>query len=169
MLISALSSQTITALSDATITLASLATSATWLVGRQSASIATAGYEDILVSGKVTVGTTPTANTRIEVWAVGSIDGTNWPDVVLEADGALTWTTAGIKYLGARQIGFMDVLATTSNVTFPIPLTSIRSAFEGVLPKEIVLFVTHNTGVNLNSTGSNHAINVAGVRKVLGA
>ena len=74
------------------------------MAGRQSTVIDVSAYEDVEVAGKITVGTTPTANTRIEVWVVGSVDGTIWPDSLGTSDAAKTWTTAGIKYLAARQV-----------------------------------------------------------------
>jgi hypothetical protein len=35
---------------------------------------------------------------------------------------------------------------------------SLAAAFGGTLPPKIVLFVTHSTGVNLNSTAENQKI-----------
>ena len=57
-----------------TIGLASLASSSTWLAGRESNEVdnSTNKYDDVFIQGKVRVGTTPTINTLILVFAWGS-------------------------------------------------------------------------------------------------
>ena len=52
-----------------TMDLANLASSSTFLAGRESTQIdnTTNKYMDALVSGQISVGTTPTANTQIVV------------------------------------------------------------------------------------------------------
>src|SRR5215207_4864423 len=79
-----------------TITLASLASSAVD-VGVQSAAIdcATLDVVDLWVGGKITLGTTPTANTRVEVWFMPSYDGTTY------AGGAFGDSAAAITYPSA--------------------------------------------------------------------
>jgi hypothetical protein len=52
---------------------------------------------DFYVSGKITVGTTPTINTEIRLYLVGSYDGTTWPDVFDGTPSAETVTTAGLR------------------------------------------------------------------------
>jgi hypothetical protein len=65
-----------------TASLASLASDTNLLAGLESAVIdnTTDGFEDIIISGKVTTGTSPTAARQIEVWAV-AWDSNGWPDV----------------------------------------------------------------------------------------
>ena len=147
------------AASDLTITLASLASDTSLLTGRESAVIdnSTNLYLDILISGKITAGTSPTASRSIEVWAVGSWDGTNWPDVFDGTESAETITSADIKASVCRFVAAMATSAT-SNVTYHFGPVSIAAAFGGTLPPKIVLFVTHSTGVALNSTAGNHQI-----------
>lgn len=145
--------------SDLTITLASLAQDASLLTGRESAAIdnSTALNLDYLVSGKITTGTSPTASKQIEVWAVGSWDGTSWPDVFDGTDSGETVTASDIKNAVCRAVAIMAT-GSTSNVTYHFGPVSLASVFGGVLPVKVVLFVTHNTGVNLNSTAGNHQI-----------
>lgn len=147
--------------SDATITLASLASDTNLLAGRESAAIdnTTTLALDYLVSGKVTTGTSPTASRSIEVWAVGSWDGTNWPDVFDGTESAETITSADIKASICRLLSVMATSAT-SNVTYHFGPVSIAAAFGGVVPPKFVVFVVHNTGVNLNSTAGNHQIRI---------
>ena len=147
------------AASDLTVTLASLASDTNLLTGRESATIdnSTNLYLDILISGKITAGTSPTAARSIEVWAVGSWDGTNWPDVFDGTESAETITSADIKASVCRFVAAM----ATANVTdraYHFGPVSLASAFGGTLPPKVVLFVTHSTGVALNSTAGNHQI-----------
>ena len=145
--------------SDVTITLASLASDTNLLTGRESATIdnSTNLYLDILISGKITAGTSPTASRSIEVWAVGSWDGTNWPDVFDGTESAETITSADIKASVTRYLAAMAT-ANTSDRAYHFGPVSLASAFGGTLPPKVVLFVTHSTGQNLNSTAGNHQI-----------
>ena len=145
--------------SDLTITLASLASDTNLLTGRESATIdnTSALALDVLVSGKITAGTSPTASRSIEVWAVGSWDGTNWPDVFDGTESAETITSADIKASICRLIAAMAT-ANTSDRTYHFGPVSLAAAFGGVLPPKVVLFVTHSTGVALHATAGNHQI-----------
>lgn len=144
---------------DATITLASLASDTNLLAGRESAEIVNTSTLalDYLVSGKITTGTSPTTARQIEVWAVGSWDGANWPDVFDGTESAETITSSDIKASVCRLVAVMATSAT-SNVTYHFGPVSIASAFGGVCPPKFVLFVVHNTAVALNSTAGNHQI-----------
>ena len=154
--------------SDVTITLASLATDANLLTGRESAAIdnTSALVLDYLVSGKITTGTTPTTAKSIEVWAVGSWDGTNWPDVFDGTDSAETITSADIKASVTRYLAAMAT-SSTSNVAYHFGPVSLAAAFGGVLPPKIVLFVTHSTAVALNATAGNHQIRLQPVYQTI--
>lgn len=147
--------------SDATITLASLASDTNLLAGRESATVdnTTTLALDYLVSGKIRAGTSPTASRSIEVWAVGSWDGTNWPDVFDGTESAETVTSADIKASICRLVAAMAT-ANTSDRDYHFGPVSIASAFGGVVPPKFVIFVVHNTGVNLNSTAGNHQIRI---------
>jgi hypothetical protein len=149
------------AASDLTITLASLASDTNLLTGRESATLDNSAnlYLDYLISGKITAGTSPTAARSIEVWAVGSWDGTNWPDVFDGTESAETVTSADIKASVCRLIAAMAT-AATSDRTYPFGPVSLASAFGGTLPPKVVLFVTHSTGVALNSTAANQQIRI---------
>jgi hypothetical protein len=145
--------------SDATITLASLASDTNLLAGRQSAAVDNTSTLalDYLVSGKITTGTSPTASRSIEVWAVGSWDGTNWPDTFAAADAARTITSSDIKASVCKLLGVMAT-SSTSNVTYHFGPVSVAAAFGGVCPPKFDVFVVHNTAVALNATAGNHQI-----------
>jgi hypothetical protein len=146
-----------------TISLASLASSSSLLAGQEATAVVNTTNldEDHLVGGVITVGTTPTTNTRIEIWAVMPrkiASGTaTWPDVFDGTDSAETITAAGIKAAICRLLGTILVDSTTSNRAYDFAPASIRDAF-GEMPPTYTIFVTHNTGVNLNSTAGNHEI-----------
>ena len=156
------------AASDLTITLASLASDTNLLTGRESATIDNTAnlYLDILVSGKITAGTSPTAARSIEVWAVGSWDGTNWPDVFDGTESAETITSADIKASVCRFVAAMAT-ANTSDRSYHFGPVSLASAFGGTLPPKVVLFVTHSTAVALNSTAGNHQIRLQPVYQTI--
>jgi hypothetical protein len=149
------------AASDATITIASLASDTNLLQGRESSEVVNTSnlYLDYLISGKITTGTSPTASRVIEVWAVGSWDGTNWPDVFDGTDSAETITSADIKNSVCRLVASMTVSAT-SNVTYPFGPVSLASLFGGVVPPKFAFFVTHSTVAALNATASNQQIRI---------
>jgi len=149
------------AASDATIGLASLASDTNLLAGRESTAIDNSSnlYLDYLISGKVTTGTSPTTARSIEVWAVGSWDGTNWPDVFDGTDSAETITSANHKASICRFVASMST-DSTSDRTYHFGPVSMASVFGGTLPPKFVLFVVHNTAVNLNATSSNHQIRI---------
>lgn len=149
------------AASDATITLASLESDTNLLAGRESTALDNSSnlYLDYLISGKITTGTSPTTARSIQVFAVGSWDGTTWPDVFDGTDSAETITSANHKNSVCRFLAEMATDAT-SDRTYHFGPVSVASAFGGVMPKSFAVFVTHNTAVNLNSTAGNHQIRI---------
>lgn len=151
--------------SNLTCTLASLATSSTWLAGQESTEVVntTNLYLDYLLSGKVTVGTSPTASTEIRVYVVGLMDDSTYPDVFDGTDSAETVTSAGVGSAFLKLAAVLPVDATTSNRVYHFGPVSVAGLFGGNVPKKFVAFVAHNTAVNLNSTGSNHQLTVTPV------
>lgn len=135
----------------------SLATSATWTAGYEWFVIdnSTEKALDYQVQGKVRVGTTPTTATEIRLYAVGSYDGSTWSDVFDGTPSAETVTSEGVRDSFAKLAAVLRCDSTTSDRDYPFFFT-LASLFGGTLPKKMVVFVAHNTGVNLNSTGSNH-------------
>jgi hypothetical protein len=139
-----------------TITLASLASDTNLIAGRQGTVIDNSGSTlvDALVGGKVTTGTSPTAARVIEVWAFGTYDGTTYSAGAGTTDA--NFTPTGEKTL-MRMLTSIDT-TSTSNQTYEWGPVSCAEAFGGIMPPEWGVFVVHNTGVNLNSTGGNHEV-----------
>ena len=146
-----------------TAAIASLTSDTNLLAGLESAIIhnTTDGFEDIILSGKATTGTSPTASRQIEVWAV-AWDSNAWPDVFDGTSSAETITSADIKASLCKAVAIMAT-NNTSDRTYSFTGVSAKQVFGGVLPSRFILFITHNTGVNLNATAGNHEFRYQGV------
>lgn len=150
-----------------TMDLASLATSSTFVAGRESSQIDNTSnkYIDCLVSGTVSVGTTPTANTTIAIYVYGADTSlaTTPLDTLDGTDSAETLTNTGI--LNALRLGAsIAVPAATSDVQYIVLPFSVATLFGGVMPKYWGLFVSHNTGVNLRSTNNTNQFDFVGIK-----
>lgn len=141
-----------------TMDLAALASSTSFLGGRESSQIdnTTNKYVDCLVSGFISVGTTPTADRQIVVyvWGADTSLATTPIDTLDGTDSAETLSNAGIL-ASLRWGATISVSATTSDLAYPILPFSVASRFGGVMPKFWGLFVAQNTGVALRNTAVN--------------
>lgn len=139
-----------------TMTLASLASDTNLIAGRQSTTIDNTSDTaiDAHVGGFISTGTSPTASKQIEVWAFGSYDGTTYGAGAGASDA--NFSPTGEK----TQMSLLKVIPTdsTSNHKYEWGPYSIAQAFGGAMPKKWGIFIVHNTGVNLNSTGGNHEV-----------
>lgn len=139
-----------------TITLTGLASStADPPVGRQSTAISNATDDaiDALVGGKITTGTSPTASRKIDVFAGGSYDDTEYTAGGGASDAGLTPDASGLL----RMLQSIPT-ANTSDKAYRFGPQGLAQAFGGLLPENWFVFVTHNTAVALNATASNHEI-----------
>lgn len=137
------------------ITLASLASSTGGLSARQSTMVdnSTNKYQRIYLYGKVTVGTTPTANTAIYIWLL-KYDAGSSATIATDNAGA---SDAALTVANARLLRAIPVPVTTSNVTH-----HFDEVIDDPGPGWGVA-VGHDTAVNLNSTAGNHDIRWIGV------
>lgn len=152
-----------------TFTLASLATSSTRVAGAESTAIdnTTNKYLDYIVSGKVTTGTSPTDAKQIDLWVYASFNDTPlYPDSIDGTDSTETITSEGIRN-GALVLVKSIATNNTSDRTYWFAPFSVAALFGGRMPKFFGLFLAHDTGVNLNSTGSNHAFYHTGVYETI--
>lgn len=147
-----------------TITLASLATSSTLVAGRSSAETDNSSnlHLDKLTSGKITVGTTPTANTVIEIWLIPKREDGSYHDTFDGTDKAVTVTSRSHLLGYGTLLAILAVPAATSNVGYEFS-KSAAAALGTNCPIKFQIFVVHNTAVNLNSTGGNHVLYEKGV------
>ena len=152
-----------------TITLLSLATSANLLAGQESTQVdnTTNKYDDAFLEGFITVGTTPTAGTRILVFAWGSNVSlaTTAKDTLVGTNGARTISSAGVQQ-GFLKLGASILVdSATSNRAYPFGVASIANLL-GLpnLPAFWGVFVTHSSVSALNNVAGNHAISWSGIK-----
>lgn len=153
---------------SATITcgVAALGTSSTFVAGRESTVVdnTTTKYADALLSGRITVGTTPTANTLVLVYVFAPLDDApTYPDVMDGTDSAETITSVGEGQGFLKLAAVINVDSATSDRAYDFGPVSVAQLFGGVLPPRWSIFVAHNTGVNLNATAGNHFFKFQGI------
>ena len=152
----------------ATVSFASLAADTSLLTGLETSpvdnTLSTARVEDYLVSGRFRV--TSTAVRAIEVWAIGSVDGTIWPSVFDGTNSSETIPSASIKANICKWIAQMATdIATDRDYDFgPV---SLASAFGGIVPPKFNFFVTHSNTSAFNATAGNHFIRLQPIYRTI--
>lgn len=141
-----------------TITMTSLADGAY----RQSTVVdnSTNKYVDALIGGSIQTGTTPTAETRIEVYLYASYDGTNYTAGCSGTDGA--YTADGEENL-LKLIEVIIVDATTGQDYVFGPI-SVAQVFGGIMPSKFGVVIKNATGAALDATGTNNHIKYTGIK-----
>lgn len=152
-----------------TITIApeNVASSAAFVAGVESAVYDnTSNLDvDVLIAGRWTCGTTPTVNTLCNVYVFAIRDDTpTYPDVMDGTSSAETVTSAGVGAGFLKLLGSLVIDSTTSDRAYDFGPASVAAAFGGVLPSKFGLFISHNSGVNSNSTAGNHVWKATGVQ-----
>lgn len=154
-----------------TLTLASLATSASLVAGRESTAISNVSNQflDAYVSGQITVGTTPTTAKSINVYVYALLkhvsSAASYPIATATAlTGVDAAATFEIDQLNAVRLAASINIIATSDRAYSVAPFSVAALFGGVLPIKWGIFVTHNTGVNLNATAGNHWFHWQGVK-----
>jgi hypothetical protein len=145
-----------------TINPQNVATSSTFVAGVQSDAVSNTSNLDLdhQLSGTWRSGTTPTANTQVQIWIVAPISdnlsGTaTWPDVFTGSNAARTVTSVGVLQGFGRLAAILNVDTNTTGRDYPYGPFSIASLYGGWMPTQYVVFITHNTGVNSDSTAGN--------------
>lgn len=145
-----------------TITLASLGTNADrnqFAIGRESTAISNTStlYDDVLVTGQVTTGTSPISGRPIRAFVYASMTDTpTYPDVLTGTDANCTLTQ------GVVRAGQYLTIDGTSNRAYFFHF-SVAGLYGGIMPKHWGIFFSNSSGVNLNSTGSNHYFKYQGI------
>ncbi len=149
-----------------TLTAASLATSSTLTVGRESTVVSNATNLDLdhLLSGLITTGTSPTGGS-IQVWiySVSKLVSSTYTYTggATGSDAALTLVAEVRNQLA---LAYSVPVNTTSNTGYHLRPRSIASLFGGVMPLAWGAWLVHSTGVNLNSTAGNHYLHYTRVK-----
>lgn len=139
-----------------------LASDTNLVAGRESTAVDNTSTKavDYLVMGKITTGTSPTASRQIEVWLYGSSDaGTTY-------SGGATGSDANLTPQEKTLLRCLIIIPTSnvSNQAYTFGPLSVREAFGGTMPDHWGVFVVHNTGVALNSTGGNHFVKATPIK-----
>jgi hypothetical protein len=145
----------------ATVSFASLTADTSLLAGLETSpvdnTLSTLSVEDFLVSGSFRA--VSTAARVIEVWAIGSVDGTIWPSVFDGTNSSETIPSANVK---ANICKFIAAIATDNTGTtardYDFGPVSLASAFGGIVPPKFLFFVTHSNTSALDSTAGAHFI-----------
>ena len=152
---------------SATITISpeNVATSSTFVAGVESGVIDNTSnkYNDVLVGGLWTSGTTPTANTTVLIY-VASVrdDAPTYPDVFDGTASAETITSVGVGRGFLKLGAVINVDSNTTARAYDCSF-SVAQLFGGIMPLKWFLFITHNTGVNSNTTAGNHVWKYTGI------
>ena len=148
-----------------TLSLASLASSASWLAGRESTLVdnTTNKYLDYKLAGKITVGTTPTINTEIRVYVLSMLNDASWPGGFTGVDSARTASSAGSIGSAWQLARVLAVDATTSDLAYNFDVGSVAQLYGGVCPRKFLVFVSHNTVAALHATAGNHVLDISPV------
>ncbi len=140
----------------------SIASSSTFVAGVESDSISNVSNLDLdhQVSGTWTAGTSPAANTQVQIWVVACISDdlgatVTWPDVFDGTASAETATSAGILQSCGRLGAVLNVDTTTTDRIYYAAPFSVAALFGGYLPSRYVIFITQNTGATSNATAGN--------------
>lgn len=142
-----------------TINLSALASSSSFLAGRESTEIDNTvnKYVDAIVQGSFIVGTTPatTGGLKVFVWGANDSLATTALDVLDGTDSAEAFTSTS---LGATVMpaSFTPVLVATSDTKYQVRSFSVANALGlSVLPKYWGLFVAHNMTAALKTDAAN--------------
>ena len=141
-----------------TLTLTSL-TNGSW---RQSTAVDNTSnlYIDALVGGSVQTGTSPTAESTIDIYAYGQYDASG--EYTGGASGSDSAFTPGGDEGQLKWITSI-VVSATSDVDYEWGPFNIAPLFGGVMPQRWGLVVENNTGATLNATGTNNETAYTGI------
>lgn len=143
-----------------TCAIAGLASSTSW-AGRASTAVSNTSNLDLdhLVSGLITLGTSPTASKTVSVYAYAPIrivSGTpTYPDGITGTDANKTMTSANVATAALVWLWSGTTDATTGRALY-MPPRSVAMAFGGQLPPYWGIFVTHDSVAALDATAGNH-------------
>lgn len=138
-----------------TLDLSALASSATWVAGRESSWITnSSNYLDVEITGTFISGTTPTTPAEHRLYYLKSTEDTpSYPDVFDGTDSAETITNTNIR--DSLLLGFSGTVSATSNVTYPIINALTLAQGFGFVPKNWGVFFTHAHTAALKTDAGN--------------
>lgn len=153
-----------------TITLASLANSTSWVAGRESTVVDNTSnkYIDALVSGQITVGTSPTSNTQVQIYVYAPLKvASSTFTYPIATATALTGSDAAATFEADQRNQLKWAASFNINSTSDRAYSfafAVAPLFGGILPLKWGVWVSNGTGVALNATSGNHWIHYTGVK-----
>lgn len=142
-----------------TMDLSALASSATFVAGRESTQVDNTSnkYIDALVYGRFIVGTTPTlpCTLNVYVWGAPVSLATTAIDTLDGTDSAETLTNTTVLGSALQLVRSQSILVNTSNTTYDVSPFTVAQYFGGVLPPFWGLFVAHNMTAALKTDAGN--------------
>jgi hypothetical protein len=113
-----------------------------------------------MLEGKIRVGTTPTANTQINIYVWGRYASlASQPlDVLDGTDSAETFSSVGVLSSLLTPPIVLQVDSATTDRDYWLQPTSVASKFGMIMPPFWGIYVTHNGTAALNATGGNHVL-----------
>ena len=132
--------------------LGSLAASAGLTGGAESSAVDNSSnlYMDYLLAGNFKTAATNGLIGYIEVWVIGQLEDTLWPDVFDGTDSAETVTNRDTLIGFGKQAGVIYAPNATASQIYAFGPVSVAQLFGGICPRKFVVFVTHSvqTGAN---------------------
>lgn len=154
--------------------LASLASSSSLTAGYALDAISNRTNLDLshMLSLAIKVGTTPTANTQIQIWAIPGRSFASgvvtWPACFSSSytgtAGAFTANSAAALASAGVLVGVLNVDSTTTGRVYELQQRDLAACNGGSLWSDYAIFVTQNTGAALDSTGGNFSGSYTRVR-----
>jgi hypothetical protein len=142
-----------------TMDLSALASSSTFVAGRESSEITNASnlYADAIVYGRFIVGTTPTlpCTFNVYVWGADVSLGTTAIDTLDGTDSGETLTNTTVLNSALVLARAVPILVNTSNTTYDISPFSVAQLFGGNMPKFWGLYCAHNQTAALKTDAGN--------------
>ena len=139
--------------------LSALASSSTFLAGRESTQIDNTSnkYVDALVQGKIIVGSTPTlpCQANIYVWGSDVSLATTPIDTLDGTDSAETLTNTTVLTNSLVLARSIPILVATSDLTYFFEKFSVAALFGGLMPKFWGIFFAHNMTAALKTDAGN--------------
>lgn len=117
-------------------------------------------YVDVLVSGKITTGTTPTVNTVLTIYAYAEDGNGQYTAGVSGSDGG----TAGANELTQLAVIATIVVDATSNHTYEWGPVGLAQFFGGVLPPKWGIGILNGSGAALHATAGNQVTSYQGIK-----
>lgn len=112
---------------------------------------------EVYLALKLQAGT-PASDKTINVYAYGSMDGTNYTDNATGSD-------AGVTLRSPTNLRLLASIATpdAGALTYKYVIGSVAAAFGGVLPPKWGIVVENRTNITFDATGGNHTTQYRGI------